>query len=114
MAVFVFAGGILAVKIRKIVLICVVLVLLCIAFSGCVPGDGTNSTEKLAGFFSGIWHGWVAPISLIISIFNKDIGIYEIHNNGLLYNLGFYMAVISGFGGLAIFRKKKSRHSSHN
>jgi len=32
---------------------------------------------------------------------------FEFHNTGLGYNLGFYMAVISGFGGLAFFRGRR-------
>jgi len=83
------------------------LVLICVGISGCVPGDGTNSAGNLAGLFSGIWHGWIAPFSLVYSLFDNKVNIYEIYNNGFMYNLGFYAAVISGFGGLALFRKKK-------
>jgi hypothetical protein len=32
---------------------------------------------------------------------------YEPNNTGWTYDLGFYMAVIGGFGGLALSRKKK-------
>ena len=96
-------------KTKKILLLCILLILLMAAFSGCTPGDGTNTEAKLAGFFSGIWHGWIAPVTLIISLFNKNIGIYEVYNNGFLYDLGYYMAIISGFGGLALVRKNKRR-----
>ena len=58
-----------------------------------------------AGFFTGIWHGWIAPVSLVLSLFG-DYQIYEANNTGFFYNLGFYMAIISGFGGLALFRRK--------
>ena len=78
------------------------------SFAGCIPGDGHNTTEKPAGFFWGIWHGWVAPISLIISIFKKNVRLYEAFNNGWLYDFGFYIAIISGFGGLSLFRRRKS------
>ncbi|NLM50865.1 MAG: hypothetical protein GX196_07935, partial [Clostridiaceae bacterium] len=62
-----------------------------------------------AGFFWGVWHGWIAPLSLILGLFDKNIGIYETSNNGWWYDLGFYMAIISGFGGLSLFRKKKDK-----
>ncbi len=84
-----------------------VFALLLLLLSGCVPGDGANSVNDPAGFFTGIWHGWIAPFSLIYSIFDKSVGIYEIYNTGFAYNFGYYMAVISGFGGLALSRKKK-------
>jgi hypothetical protein len=75
--------------------------------SGCAPGSGHYHFDKPAGFFSGIWHGWIAPITLIISIFNSNIRIYETINTGWWYDFGFYMAIISGFGGLSLTRRKK-------
>ncbi len=92
----------------KILVFCAIIVLLLLTLSGCVPGDGANSETKPAGFFVGIWHGWIAPFSLIYSLFNKDIGIYEVYNKGFLYDLGYYMAIVSGFGGLALSRRKKT------
>lgn len=87
-----------------------VLLLFCaIIFTGCVPGDGANNPNDLAGFFSGIWHGWIAPVSLVIRFFDNDRSIYEVYNNGFMYDLGFYMAVISGFFGLGLTRKKKDK-----
>lgn len=77
--------------------------------SACFPGGA--STPDPAGFFTGIWHGWLAPISLIASIFNPDIGLYAVSNTGWPYDLGFYMAIISGFGGLSLFRKRASKGS---
>jgi hypothetical protein len=78
-----------------------------LALTGCVPGDGACTAQKPAGFFWGIWHGWVAPVSLIIGLFKHHIRVYEACNNGWLYDLGFYIAVISGFGGVSFFRRKK-------
>ncbi len=81
----------------KAFVFCAAVVLLFLSLSGCVPGDGANSVTRPAGFFSGIWHGWIAPFSLIYSAFNHDISIYEVHNTGFWYDLGYYMAIISGF-----------------
>jgi len=83
------------------------LFLLMTLLTGCVPGDGANNDQNLAGFFWGIWHGWIAPISLIIGLFKDNIRLYEIHNSGWWYDLGFYIAVISGFGSISLFRRKK-------
>lgn len=87
------------------------LLFLVLTLTACVPGNGSNDSSNLAGFFSGVWHGWIAPVSLIISIFKKNVGIYEIYNNGFFYDLGFYAAVISGFGGLALSRRRKKNYS---
>lgn len=84
-------------------------VLVLVLLTGCIPGDGTASATSTAGFFWGIWHGWLAPLSLIISIFDRNIRIYEVFNSGFWYDFGYYMAIIAGFGGLSLARKK-SRH----
>ena len=91
----------------KIIAISALLVLTAAFLSGCAPGDGKNSIENPAGFFWGIWHGWIAPVSLIISIFRDNINIYEVHNTGFGYNLGFYMAIVGGPFGLSLSRKKR-------
>ncbi len=92
--------------------LCVLMLVLAAMLSGCVPGDGANTLEKPAGFFSGVWHGWIAPVTLIWSLFDGDIGIYEVFNKGFWYDLGFYMAIISGFGGLTLSRRRKNRKES--
>lgn len=92
---------------KKILLLLALTFILIFALSGCVPGDGTYTSARPAGFFWGIWHGWVAPISLIIGIFNDSIRIYEPVNTGWWYDFGFYMAIISGFGGLALVRRRR-------
>ncbi|HPO56854.1 MAG TPA: hypothetical protein PKY46_12700 [Ignavibacteriaceae bacterium] len=83
------------------------LVLAAVLLSGCLPGDGSYTQENTAGFFWGIWHGWIAPISLIIGLFQDGVRIYEVNNSGWWYDFGFYMAIISGFGGLSLFRKER-------
>ena len=95
-------------KTKKILLV-LMMVLLLLLMTSCAPGDGTNSVEHPAGFFSGVWHGWIAPITLVISIFNHNISIYEVNNIGFWYNFGYYMAIISGFGGLALSRKSRKK-----
>ena len=90
----------------------ILLLLTLIFLSGCFPGGGTYDRQSPAGFFSGIWHGWIAPISLIMEIFNDEVRVYEPYNTGWLYDFGFYIAIIGGFGGINLTRhklKSKSR-----
>ena len=86
-----------------------ILILAIIILTGCVPGDKTSTLENPAGFFWGVWHGWLAPISLIVGFFNRDIRIYEVFNKGWTYDLGYYIAVISGFGSVALKRREKKK-----
>ena len=83
------------------------LVIVMVVFTGCIPGDGRATGVTPANFLWGIWHGWIAPVSLIISIFNPVISIYEPWNTGFWYDLGFYMAILGGFGSITLSRKKK-------
>lgn len=95
--------------IRKAAPLAAIFLVLVLLLSSCLPGDGKNDAQKPAGFFAGIWHGWIAPISLVVGIFNKNIRVYETANTGWWYDLGFYMAVISGFGGVTLSRKTMRR-----
>lgn len=90
---------------RKIILL-MLLVIVVLTLVSCAPGEQRFATEKPAGFFWGVWHGWIAPISLIVSLFNSTTRVYEVNNTGWWYDLGFYIAVISGFGSLSFSRKK--------
>jgi len=94
---------------KKLILSSLMIAGVLAVFTGCVPGDGANDIFNPAGFFYGIWHGWIAPVSLIMSIFNNQYSIYEINNTGLLYDLGYYIAIISGFGGISLARTKSRR-----
>ena len=42
-----------------------------------------------AGFWLGLWQGFIAPIAFLISLANHSIGIYAVHNAGAWYDFGF-------------------------
>lgn len=64
------------------------------------PGSQYSLTGTApAGFWAGLWHGIISPITLIVSAFSPEVRIYEIHNRGLRYDLGFVVGVASTFGG---------------
>jgi hypothetical protein len=52
-----------------------------------------DSKKGIAGILLGIWHGIISPVTLIISFFNPSIQMYEVHNDGSPYNLGFLVGV---------------------
>ena len=92
---------------KRIFLLGIMVVFIVLTLTGCMPGDGTYTSSKPAGFFWGVWHGWIAPISIIRGLFKENIRVYEVVNTGWWYDLGYYMAVVSGFGSLSLFRKEK-------
>ena len=46
-----------------------------------------------ADILLGIWHGIISPVTMVLSFVNKDVQMYEVHNNGSQYNLGFLIGV---------------------
>lgn len=47
-----------------------------------------------AGILLGIWHGIISPVTMVLSFINKDVNMYEVHNDGGQYNLGFLVGVV--------------------
>lgn len=68
-----------------------VLILLSILTVSCADSIPTSIPDgkELVGFWHGIWHGMILPISFIVSLFDPDTDIYAIYNNGGWYNFGF-------------------------
>jgi hypothetical protein len=59
------------------------------------------------GFFSGIWHGFIAPFSFIFSLFIDDIAMYAVNNSGGWYDFGFVLgAGILTFSGSTYSKNK--------
>ncbi|MBW6515100.1 MAG: hypothetical protein K0B81_00610 [Candidatus Cloacimonetes bacterium] len=92
---------------KKFVVMLCLLLIIALILSACAPGVSGHHETKRAGFLWGIWHGWIAPVSLIWHIFNPSVRIYETNNVGWWYDFGFYIAILGGFGGFALTRRKR-------
>ena len=62
-------------------------------------GGGGAAPE--AGFWLGLWHGIIAPVTFVISLFTDDVSIYEVHNSGNWYDFGYVLGLAMAFGGTA-------------
>jgi hypothetical protein len=91
------------------------ILILFMALSSCAPGPNTaektaDGEGRVAGFWRGLWHGLISPVTFIISVFTKDVRIYEVHNNGSWYNFGFVLgAGLFLQGGILGSRKARKR-----
>jgi hypothetical protein len=88
---------------RSLTLLVLVLLLLSI-LAGCAPGPnqlkGTPSEhDGVAGFWLGLWQGFIAPFLFVASLFKSGRNIYEVHNNGAWYNFGYLFGLACFFGG---------------
>ena len=46
------------------------------------------------GFFSGTWHGLLAPYSLVARWFMDDGAMYAVPNTGWFYDAGFLIGIV--------------------
>jgi hypothetical protein len=98
---------------NKIISILAVVMILILA-SGCLPGpnalvDVSLPGHSVAGFFTGLWHGVIAPFTFFISLFTDKVSIYEVHNTGGWYDFGFVLGAGILFGGGSRATKRKGR-----
>lgn len=98
---------------RKFYMIVIVLLLM-VFLSACLAGPNpmeknANEEGKVAGFWKGLWHGFLAPVTFIISIFSSKIRFYEVHNSGFWYNFGFVLAAGLFLSGGILGRSKKKK-----
>ncbi len=87
------------------------LAVVAIVLAACAPGE--NPTVALgdggAGFWLGLWHGIIAPITFLISLFTDDVNIYEVANDGNWYDFGFVLGAGILFGGRGVRSRRHSK-----
>jgi hypothetical protein len=98
----------------KVLSILVILLVLIFVLSSCVAGPNelektANKEGKIAGFWKGLWHGLIAPITFIISVFTKKVRFYEVHNSGFWYNFGFVLGAGLFLSGGILGKGRRSR-----
>ena len=88
----------------RAVILGIVLVVVAVALTGCAagPNDLKNYPDtggSVAGFWLGLWHGFILSFSFLISFFSDKVTIYEVHNSGGWYNFGFFLGAGAILGG---------------
>lgn len=82
----------------------VLLVLMLSVLASCTAGPNElvmqpDEDGRVAGFGMGLWHGLISPITFVISLFSENVHMYEVHNTGAWYDLGFLLGAAMTFGG---------------
>ncbi len=62
-----------------------------------------------AGFWLGVWHGMILPITWIVSLFTDTVTPYEVFNSGSWYDVGFVLGISLVFGGPFGARRARKR-----
>ena len=97
---------------KKAIIAAAVLMLL---LSACTAGPneltGTPNVEgEVAGFWKGLWHGFISPVTFVVSLFSESVEVFEVHNNGGWYVFGFLLGasvIFGGGGGRAAYRRRR-------
>jgi len=79
-----------------------VFALTAVLFTSCADTVSVEScvTSTPSGFWYGLWHGMIAPIAWICSLFSDSIAIYDVNNNGGWYDFGFVLGIGSLSSGV--------------
>ncbi|MCK4421547.1 hypothetical protein KAW48_07090 [candidate division WOR-3 bacterium] len=98
---------------NKRYLVLVFILVVALVFLNCAPGNERWDQEinpgSIAGFWTGVWHGFIILISFIVSLFTDEVGIYEVNNTGWPYNLGFLIGLYCSVGGVFHGGKKRRK-----
>lgn len=78
---------------KKNVFFVIMLLMFLSLLTGCADSVSFNDAANInpVGFWCGLWHGWICPLSFLISLFNDNVAIYAIYNNGAWYDFGFLL-----------------------
>jgi hypothetical protein len=90
-----------------------VLFAVAVVLTGCTAiGLPPSRLAGSPGFWLGVWHGMIFPITVFVSMFNPAVGVYAAVNDGLWYNLGYFggiaLSMGGGAGASAMGRRKKN------
>jgi hypothetical protein len=72
-----------------------------ILLSSCAQSQPVETclTREPYGFLGGLRHGFIAPVSFLISLFDDKIAMYAMNNTGGWYDFGFVLGAGILFGG---------------
>ncbi|SDO71188.1 hypothetical protein SAMN04515671_1787 [Nakamurella panacisegetis] len=92
----------MSVPVKRGLAITGVLIAVTLLLTGCAAGPNTAAgpSGQPAGFWLGLWHGFIAPVTFLVSLFNSHVNIYEVHNSGNWYNFGFMIGLSVIFSAL--------------
>ena len=87
----------------------ILIIFIAFLLSSCVLNQNVSDCVdgKTYGFWYGLWHGIIAPIDLVVMIFNKKYAVYATNNSGAWYAFGFIIGS-GGWGFLGAKRKSKN------
>ena len=86
-------------KMTRTAIVVAATLVLCACAQAIPLPDAVAPVDDRAGFWFGLWNGLTVPFAFIGSLFDSDIAIYSVNNNGGWYDFGFALGVGAFTGG---------------
>ena len=84
-------------------------VLLALVLAACAATQAPAATTGDApGFWLGLWHGFIAPVTFVVSVFSDAVRVYAVPNVGRWYDFGFMLGIGGFSGGVFAGSRRKS------
>lgn len=84
---------------RVLAILAGVFVLLLLSSCAAGPNPAVGTGEDAPGFWMGLWHGIILPVTFVISLFTDNVNVYDVANDGNWYDFGFFLGVLLFLGG---------------
>ena len=86
---------------RRVIVPAAVVALSVLALSACAagPNPALDTGPDPAGFWLGLWQGFILPVTFVVSLFTDDVSIYEVQNSGGWYDFGYVLGLVAVLGG---------------
>lgn len=95
-------------NIQKRIVVLGVCVLFVLIIVSCAPANERFEASP-AGFWAGLWHGFICFFTFIIGLFTDSVRMYEVNNTGGWYDFGFILGAAAFFSSGWGSSKKKGR-----
>ncbi|MCF2515862.1 hypothetical protein LVY65_12425 [Sphingomonas sp. G124] len=71
-----------------------IVIAMAVALAGCLAMESPTAVQPSApGFWFGVWHGFIFPVTFIFSVFTDDVAVYAVPNNGTWYDFGYFIGI---------------------
>ena len=72
-----------------------IVTVLALALTACIATEAPSAINPAApGFWLGVWHGFIFPVTFVFSLFTDDVAIYAVPNNGNWYDAGYFVGIV--------------------
>ena len=62
--------------------------------AACATQSAAAVAPAAPGFLLGLWHGFIFPVSWVLSLFIPEVAVYAVPNNGGWYDFGYFLGIV--------------------